>query len=61
VVLQVDQHVEQQRRAARVHVDVAVHLVHALADADRGREVHHGVGLEHERLEHARSRTSPRT
>ena len=52
VVLVVDEDVEEQCRAARVDVHVAIDLIHALADADRGAEVHDRIGLEHQRLEH---------
>ena len=52
LVLAVDENVEQQRRASRVDVHVAIDLVHALADADRRAEMDDGLRGEHERLEH---------
>ena len=51
LVLGIDQDVEQERRAARVDVDVTIDLVHALTDADRRAEMHDCLRREDERLE----------
>jgi hypothetical protein len=53
VVLCVDEDVEQQGRAAGVHVDVPVDLLHALPHADGRSEVHDRIALQDEGLESA--------
>ena len=61
LVLRVHQDVEQQRRAARVHVHVPIDLIHALADADRGTEMHDRLASSTSGSKTDRSRTSPLT
>ena len=50
-MLRIDEDIEEQGGASRIHVHVPIDLVHALAHADRRAEMHDRVGRDDERFE----------